>query len=765
MDNNEGRRRRVIVLFSIILILLTLISDSNETVNNKKSTRTNSNKRKRTNYIRKYEMSDNATELNKEQDIMKDIDPKALYNSKVKYYKDLKSDNTFAESILLKQIKKYFFNLKPKHPNNLLIPENITDVYKGKWKQLVKPQLLEEEDLDEEKIKLVSLSEMKMKHKNVIYDDLKYTHNAGNMRLQLKATKTTIENIHYVNGFFDMNDGPSRTKKDISISVSGYYFSFTGKLILYSTHTLEEVNKLGLENNPIERIYSSTKNNTFILENEKNILWDTSGLLLKNAMDTNRIRATHTDTSCLFKFNLKAIVNTEGDAEFTNLEKIIENHKVDPEEQEEEFNLATEINAMNQRNNNHRRTSRVLSDLLLKTTKKHVFDYHVRKNFISTVQVGTENDFLSNRISFDHDQFQNNLLEEEDQDEELNRILQDINLQGIVESQNCNITFELNGDALKLDYPEAIAKIGKLALVVSFLTFMQIYLIVDQKVRHSNTQTLTANISIGTIGAMAMLDAYLTLVYLSASVVLESNFKALSLAAFLKLILFAIFELRLLLSIYKARFPNLFNDGWVAMRRELSVLYSKFYFALIFGVFVIYQLQSFSKFLVLIGMSFWIPQIITNAIRNCKRPFTNSFIFGMSFSRMFLPLYYFGCPYNFVPLLVEAKIKPYSPGFSMILIFYVGLQILLLYLQQKFGARSFIPKQFLPEVYDYFQPIPASITDRDCAICLNPVSDIEKESYMVTPCNHLFHSQCLNSWLLHKHECCICRSELPIVAQ
>ena len=36
-----------------------------------------------------------------------------------------------------------------------------------------------------------------------------------------------------------------------------------------------------------------------------------------------------------------------------------------------------------------------------------------------------------------------------------------------------------------------------------------------------------------------------------------------------------------------------------------------------------------------------------------------------------------------------------------------------------------------------------------------------KTDYMLTPCNHLFHSNCLESWLANKSECPYCRQEIP----
>ena len=56
----------------------------------------------------------------------------------------------------------------------------------------------------------------------------------------------------------------------------------------------------------------------------------------------------------------------------------------------------------------------------------------------------------------------------------------------------------------------------------------------------------------------------------------ESLFNAFATAAFFKFVVFSIFEMRYLLAIWKASRPANSGEGWEAMRRELSLLYSRF---------------------------------------------------------------------------------------------------------------------------------------------------------------------------------------------
>lgn len=60
------------------------------------------------------------------------------------------------------------------------------------------------------------------------------------------------------------------------------------------------------------------------------------------------------------------------------------------------------------------------------------------------------------------------------------------------------------------------------------------------------------------------------------SLLAESLFNAFATAAFFKFVVFSIFEMRYLLAIWKASRPMNNGEGWETMRRELSVLYSRF---------------------------------------------------------------------------------------------------------------------------------------------------------------------------------------------
>ena len=51
----------------------------------------------------------------------------------------------------------------------------------------------------------------------------------------------------------------------------------------------------------------------------------------------------------------------------------------------------------------------------------------------------------------------------------------------------------------------------------------------------------------------------------------------------------------------------------------------------------------------------------------------------------------------------------------------------------------------------------------DCVICYNEIDIRNCAGYMLAPCDHLFHKECLVQWMEVKMECPICRKALPTI--
>ncbi|XP_006351940.1 transmembrane E3 ubiquitin-protein ligase 1-like [Solanum tuberosum] len=332
-------------------------------------------------------------------------------------------------------------------------------------------------------------------------------------------------------------------------------------------------------------------------------------------------------------------------------------------------------------------------------------------------------------------------------------------LEGLIESPSvdadgdCFSPMLLNATSVNIEvyYNKAV----NYTLMVTFISFLQVLLLIRQ-MEHSNTQSGAAKVSILMIGQQAIMDAYLCLLHLTAGILVESLFNAFATAAFFKFVVFSIFEMRYLLAIWKANRPLNSGEGWEAMRRELSVLYSRFYGILLGGLLFMYEFHKFLRPILLLLHSFWIPQIVTNVIRDSRKPLHPHYILGMTLTRLAIPLYVFGCPHNFM------RIEP-DKNWCICLGVFIVLQASILLLQHYLGSRWFIPRQILPEKYNYYRRFDQGANHAtDCVICMTAIDHTQRSNNcMVTPCDHFFHSGCLQRWMDIKMECPTCRRPLP----
>jgi hypothetical protein len=253
-------------------------------------------------------------------------------------------------------------------------------------------------------------------------------------------------------------------------------------------------------------------------------------------------------------------------------------------------------------------------------------------------------------------------------------------------------------------------------------------------------------------------------------------------------------------------------------RREMSALYSKFYFLLV-GILLLSlhattwptTLRSiYSNLLAFVYLSFWVPQIHRNVFRNCRKALRWEFVLGESVLRIAPILYFYTIPDNILFIENDANA-------AWVLIGWVWIQIWVLISQSVVGPRFLVPNGWAPPAYDYHPilqeddeeagatlPIgftqatadPSSPTAMrhgesketgkkvwDCAICTENIevsiapapSNSEGEhtasvttttiftrrAYMATPCRHIFHSHCLEGWMRYRLQCPICRENLP----
>lgn len=246
-----------------------------------------------------------------------------------------------------------------------------------------------------------------------------------------------------------------------------------------------------------------------------------------------------------------------------------------------------------------------------------------------------------------------------------------------------------------------------------------------------------------------------------------------------------------------------------------GALYTRFYFFLLTTLFLSLNATSwpaplrrgYFTMLAFFYLSFWIPQIVRNSVRNCRRALRWDFVVGQSILRLVPFAYFYG--YGSNVLFAKVDLIDFA-----VLACWVWIQCVALISQEIVGPRWFVKNDWVPPAYDYHPllredeeggnlPIGFSQTAAmapsasptlsakptegrekgrrmfDCAICmqdlevqvigpggaaesgLNAGGMLARRAYMVTPCRHIFHSACLEGWMKYRLQCPICRETLP----
>lgn len=220
----------------------------------------------------------------------------------------------------------------------------------------------------------------------------------------------------------------------------------------------------------------------------------------------------------------------------------------------------------------------------------------------------------------------------------------------------------------------------------------------------------------------------------------------------------------------------------------------------------------YANILLLFYLSFWMPQIYRNIMRNCRQALSKKFVIGQSLLRLVPIAYFWGYEHNVLFVRTDLRMLATFAG-------WLWVQVVLLFGQELLGPRFLVSEKssWVPAAWDYHpmlredeegsaMPIgdspsspvderrssldAASKADRrgsrmfDCAICMqrievpvvpagespasgNSATDmftggyIARSHYSVTPCRHIFHSDCLENSMDYKLSCPVCREHLP----
>lgn len=254
-------------------------------------------------------------------------------------------------------------------------------------------------------------------------------------------------------------------------------------------------------------------------------------------------------------------------------------------------------------------------------------------------------------------------------------------------------------------------------------------------------------------------------------------------------------------------------------RAELGTLYSRFCLLLVVLFFTTIQFGTtrttvrsiYFSTLAFLYLSFWVPQIYRNIIRNCRQALRWEYVIGTSITRL-IPIAYFWIKGDNV-MFAKTDWR-----ICAVLVGWIWLQIVVLVAQAILGPRIFVKQSWswVPEAWEYHPLLhedeedanmPLNVTTSafpsssdasevetskapgetkrrgkkvfDCSICAQDIDVpilsagesadgmgstgmlLQRRMYMVTPCRHVFHTGCLEGWMRYRLMCPNCREVLP----
>ena len=274
-------------------------------------------------------------------------------------------------------------------------------------------------------------------------------------------------------------------------------------------------------------------------------------------------------------------------------------------------------------------------------------------------------------------------------------------LEGTIASPDCGFVANFTTASVVLNKDAALLSGAVYAFIMSVLAILHFAGTVRAILDGLSAQVAASRSSVAAVAVGTATDAWLAIAHGGLALVVEDVSTGFGLVAIVLLLCFSVLEVRLMLTILKAQEPDSF-DNMDAVRRVISRLYGRFYAGLFASVAVAFLLPSAWPLLVFVATSLWVPQIIHSARLGAPHGMRTSYVVISTLLRMFPILYVLGCPASF---LVELGLDAYQPTLAASIAAWVSLQLVILVMQQSFGAQFLVPTALLPEKYDYYRPV------------------------------------------------------------
>ena len=353
------------------------------------------------------------------------------------------------------------------------------------------------------------------------------------------------------------------------------------------------------------------------------------------------------------------------------------------------------------------------------------------------------------------------------------------------EAKNFEISFTSSAYGLQ-KYPTNILNYS---ILLTFAAFIEIYFSTKLLMIVNENVQMALNIDLYTIFMQIMWTALICGTNFFLSLTYESLTYEYGMPSMIYFALFSIFLLRILFIGWKSRYMDLLFNDMQQFRKKLFRFYLIFYCLLFCTLISIKLWYTYFIFTFFLFASTWIFQIYYSAKNGTKPPMPYSYIFIISLFKMLIPIYL---------KVYSNNIFSLRPSYFKVFLCtsIVFIESVIVSLQKLLGPKFFIPLSYRQQTFDYYksaEEIHENLEETECVICLDNLNNlrvnmeededfnikegnyIEKiammiqkwnkkknlKPYMRTPCGHLFHTKCLETWLEVKNECPYCRQKIP----
>ena len=341
------------------------------------------------------------------------------------------------------------------------------------------------------------------------------------------------------------------------------------------------------------------------------------------------------------------------------------------------------------------------------------------------------------------------------------------------EIKNFEVSFSTNAFEMT-KYP---INILNYSILLTFAAFIEIYFSTKYLIIVNENTQMALNVDLYTVFMQIMWTALICGMNFFLSLSNELVTYEYGMPSIVYFGLFSIFLLRILFIGWKSRYMDLLFNDMAQFRKKLFRFYLIFYCLLFCTLISLKLWYTYFIFTFFLFASTWIFQIYYSAKNGTKPPMPYSYIFVTSLFKILIPIYLKA--YN-------GNIFSLRPNYFKVFICtsIVFVEAIVVSLQKLLGPKFFIPKSYRQQSYDYYissEDIHKNLSEVECVICLENLENLGvnmeednddlliKENgnyierlammiqkwnkkkngkpYMKTPCGHIFHTRCLETWL------------------